>query len=192
MGTRDNPRRLGVAELERRFAELTHLMYDTRVSPERLEERVHPYLSPDIEFVDPWVHTRGGPVFRAGLRGFHCLFRFDFDLFQLHVQMNERGDGGRVLADGVMNLRQLVVYTYPLRTLLVYDFALTEGGASFVITRQEEMWSLGDMLQNLPFVGPIYDLGRRAWGSFFGVAFGAACAVKTRLSRPWSRAVSSG
>jgi len=49
--------------------------------------------------------------------------------------------------------------------------------------RQEEMWSLGDMLQNLPLLGPLHDLGRRAWGRFFALAFPASCAFLTRLGR---------
>lgn len=177
MGTGKDVRRPGVAELERRFTELTLLMYDTRVSLERLERRVIPHLAPDVEFVDPWVHVRGARVFRDGLRGFHCVIRFDFEIFQLHVRMNERGDGGRVLVDGVMNLRQLVVYTYPLRTLLAIDFRLTGDERSFEITRLEEMWSFGDMLRNLPLLGRFYELGRRAWGRFFAAAFRASCAL---------------
>jgi hypothetical protein len=180
MGMHDNPRRLGVNELERRFAELTLLMYDTRVPLGRLEERVVPYLAPDIEFIDPWVHVRGGPIFKTGLRGFHCAIRFDFDMFQLHVQMNERGDGGRAIVDGVMNLRQLVVYRYPLRTILVYDFVLTEAGTSFQITRVEEMWSFGDMLQNLPLAGHLYELSRRGWGYLLAGLFWASCALTGR------------
>jgi hypothetical protein len=156
-------------------------MYDTSVPLGRLAQRVHPHLAPDIEFVDPWVHVRGLRMFRTGLRGFHCAIRFDFDIFQLHVQMNERGDGGRVLVDGVMNLRQLVLYTYPLRTILVYEFVLTDGGRSFQITRQEEMWSLGDMLQNLPLVGRFYQLSRRGWGYVIAAQFWLSCAVATRL-----------
>lgn len=179
--TNRRARRLSVVELERRFAELTYLMYDTRVPLGRLEERVFPYLGPDVEFVDPWVHTRGRELFENGLRGFHCSFRFDIDITQLHVRLNERGDGGRVLVDSIMNLRQLRVYTYPLRTLLVYEFVLTEGGTSFQITRQEEMWSLGDMLANLPVAGGVFDLGRRAWGYYFSATFWLSCALRTHL-----------
>lgn len=170
-----------VAALERRFTELTLLMYDTRVPLDVLEARVLPVMARDVEFVDPWVHTRGLPIFAAGLRGFHCVIRFDFTIFQLHVQLDPQGRGGRVLVDGVMHLRQLVVYTYPLRTQLVYQFEWSEGGEGFLVTRQEEMWSLGDLLANLPAIGRLYELGRRGWGRFFGAMFAASCAVVTRL-----------
>ncbi len=76
-----------------------------------------PYLAPDVTFTDPWLTAHGRGRFRIGLRGFHCVIRFDFDIFQLAVTLNERGDGGRVIVDGVMNLRQLRFYTYPLRTI---------------------------------------------------------------------------
>src|SRR6185503_2523380 len=159
----------GLAMLEERFRELTLLLYDTDVPIPVLEERVYPFIAPDILFLDPWVRVHGGRKFRNGLRGFHTIIHFDFDILQLHVRMNNRGDGGRVIVDGVMNLRQLRVYTYPLRTILVYDFVLTEGGAGLQITCLEEMWSFGDMIQNLPIIGRGYDLARLGWGYFFTV-----------------------
>ena len=168
---------LDVPALERRFTELTLLLYDTSVPIPVLEEKVYPHLAPDIEFVDPWVHVRGAGRYRVGLRGFHCIIRFTFDIFQLAVRMNERGDGGRVLVDGVMNLNQLVVYTYPLRTILVYDFVLTGGGESFLVTRQEEMWSFGDMIRNLPVAGSAYEVFRRGAGWVIAGLFWVGCAV---------------
>lgn len=170
-----------VAALERRFVELTTLMYDTRVPLDVLERRVLPVMDRDVEFVDPWVHTRGLGIFRAGLRGFHCVIRFEFAIHQLHVRLDPRGGGGRALVDGVMHLRQLGFYTYPLRTLLVFEFSWAETEEGFVVTRVEEMWSLGDLFANLPVIGRIYDVGRRAWGRLFGALFAASCAIVTRL-----------
>jgi hypothetical protein len=173
----DQTRSSPASELEERFRELTLLMYDTSVAIPLLEERVYPYLAPDIAFVDPWVMIHGGGTFRNGLRGFHCVIRFDFEIFQLGVQMNAAGDGGRALVDGVMNLRQLRFYTYPLRTILVYDFVLTEGGG-LQITRLEEMWSFGDMIQNVPLVGRFYDgVYRPGFGYLFTGMFWLACAL---------------
>jgi len=180
-------RPLTVDDLRDRFVVLTRLMYDTRVPLGVLEREVVPFLAPDIEFVDPWVHIRGRRIFRVGLRGFHCTFQFDFDVAQAAVQLNEAGDGGRAIVDGVMNLRSVLVYTYPLRTTLVYDFVVTDGGKSFQITRQDEMWSFGDMLRNLPVIGPMYDAARAGWGYFFAGMFWASCAVVTRVhpSKRW-------
>jgi hypothetical protein len=95
--------RPGIPELERRFTELTNLLYDTAVPAAVLQENVYPFLAPDIEFKDPWVKASGLRHFWIGLKGFHAVIRFDFRIFQLAVQLNERGDGGRVLVDGVMN-----------------------------------------------------------------------------------------
>lgn len=172
---------LDAPELRRRFLVLTHLLYDTSVPLGVLERDVVPLLASDIEFLDPWVHVFGADAFRAGLRGFHCVIRFDFDVAQADVQLDAATGRGRAIVDGVMNLRQLRAYTYPLRTTLVYDFRLTSDRRSFEVTRLDEMWSLGDLLANLPVAGEAYDLGRRAWGAFFVAAFRASCAIATQL-----------
>src|SRR5262249_12716076 len=135
-----------VPALEARFRELTLLMYDTGVPIPVLKERVFPYLAPDIVFVDPWLVARRRRRFEIGLMGLHCAFRFDFDSFQVAVALGVQGDGGRVMVDGVMNLRSLPGYTYPLRTILAYDFMLGEGERGLLVHRQEEMWSFGDMI----------------------------------------------
>lgn len=154
-------------QLAAHFRELTLLMYDTSVPIAQLEARVYPHLAPDIEFIDGILTASGARKFKVGLRGFHCVFYFDFDIFQLDVQLNENGDGGRVLVDGVMNLRTVPYYSYPLRTMLVYDFTLIDGGRNFLITRQEEIWSYGDLLENLPIVGRLFNATRAAAGYFF-------------------------
>lgn len=173
--------RLDVGALRERFIDLTRLLYDTRVPLGVLDREVMPHIAPDVEFVDPWVHTSGKRIFRRGLRGFHCSFLFDFTVAQAAVQLDARGVLGRAIVDGVMNLRSLRFYAYPLRTTLVYDFTLAAGGRTFLVTRIDEIWSLGDLLANLPAVGRIYDLGRRGWGYFFAAAFTASCAIVTRI-----------
>jgi hypothetical protein len=180
-------RPLGLAELRERFMVLTHLMYSTKVPLGTLEREVIPFLAEDIEFVDPLVHARGRRLFRVGLRGFHCTFPFDFDIAQACVELHERGDRGRAVVDGVMNLRSIPFYTYPLRTTLVYDFTLTDGNRSFQITKVDEIWSAGDLLANLPVVGSVYDAARRAFGYVLAGMFWVSCAVVTRVSpsRRW-------
>lgn len=168
-------------ELCARFLSLTHLLYDTNVTLGVLERELVPYLAPDVEFVDPLVHAWGQDIFRTGLRGFHCAIHFNFEAFQIDVQVNRSAGTGRVLVDGIMHLRQLVVYTYPLRTVLVIDFRLTDGGRGFQITRLDEMWSLGDLLANVPGIGRIYDVSRRIFGQGLARLFHLSCEVATRL-----------
>ena len=64
--------RLTADDLRRRFAALTRLLYTTSVPLGVLEREAFPFLGPDIEFVDPWVHTRGREIFRVGAVGFRC------------------------------------------------------------------------------------------------------------------------
>jgi hypothetical protein len=169
-----------VTDLEVRFRELTLLMYDTKVALPVLEERVSPHLAEDVEFVDPWLRARGDRRFMIGLRGFHCVIRFDFTIFQIGVHLDEDGGTGRTLVDGVMNLMQLGFWTYPLRTVLVYDFRLTGEEENLQITRLTEMWSFGDMIAAAPFlVGRFYDrVFRPLSGEFFTAAFWLGCALR--------------
>jgi hypothetical protein len=184
-GLNGTAKKLGVHELERRFTELTQLLYTTSVPVPELREKVYPHLAPSIVFRDPWARASGLQQFWVGLRGFHAVIRFDFEIFQLAVELNERGDGGRVLVDGVMNLKQLVVYTYPLRTQLVYEFEITPDGESFQITSLEEMWSLGDFIANAPGVGFAYEGFRWACGYLFTGMFWLAAAVVEKM--PYGR-----
>jgi hypothetical protein len=168
-----------IPELTARFREITTLMYDTRVPIGVLRARVAPYLGRDVVFVDPWIHARGGRKFWTGLAGFHCTFRFDLDISQIGVEVE--GERGRAILDGMMNLRQLGFYTYPLRTILVYDFVLTGGEPEIRIEKLEEMWSFADMIANAPLVGWFYDrVFRRASGYFFTAFFWLSCALARR------------
>jgi hypothetical protein len=159
-----------IQALEERFRRLTTLLYDTRVPAQVLDEEVLPFIAEDVSFTDPWQRGTGRETYRRGAAGFHCLFSFDFDIFQLNVQLEEGNQRGRAIVDGVMNLKQLRwLYTYPLRTILVYDFTLAPGGEGRpLIHAHEEMWSLGDMIDAIPLVGRFYtSVFRRAFSDGF-------------------------
>ena len=151
-----------IRALEERFRRISELLYDTRVPAQVLEEEVTPFLAEDVSFTDPWQSGSGKETYRRGAAGFHCMLRFDFDIFQLNIQLEEGHQRGRAIVDGIMNLRQFSwLYTYPLRTILVYDFTLQPAGDSGGLPRplihaHEEMWSLGDMIEAVPAVGWFY------------------------------------
>jgi hypothetical protein len=181
-GLNGHGQKLGVDELKARFTELTHLLYDTSVPVAVLREKVYPHLAEDITFRDPWVRGSGLAQIWTGLRGFHAIIRFTFDILQITVNLDDRGRG-RVLVDGVMNLNQLVVYTYPLRTILVYEFEISPDGESFQITSLEEMWSLGDLIQNVPVVGRAYEVFRWTSGYIITGLFWISATVVEGLKR---------
>ncbi|PTL75596.1 hypothetical protein [Vitiosangium sp. GDMCC 1.1324] len=173
-----------IEQLEERFRRITELLYDTRVPSQLLDEEVLPFLAEDVRFIDPWQSGGGRETYRRGAAGFHCMFSFDFDIFQLNVQMEEGNPRGRAIVDGVMNLKQLSwLYTYPLRTILVYDFTLASPSASGgdvrpLIHTHEEMWSLGDMLEAIPLLGRLY---ARVFRRAFSYGFLAASSVCRRV-----------
>ena len=73
------------------------------------------------------------------------MLHFTFDTFQLNIKLNNDEVTGRCIVDGIMNLQQFSwIYTYPLRTILVYDFRLLNtqnpDEPQFEIFRHEEMW----------------------------------------------------
>lgn len=177
---------LRTVDLEEHFRRITLLLYDTSVSLPVLEQEVIPYLDSNIEFIDGLISARGRDKFQLGLRGFHCAIYFDFDIFQLDVKMNSSGQSGRVMVDGVMNLRQIPFYTYPLRTILVYDFVFAPDGRSFLITRLEEIWSVGDLFENAPFVGRLYQKARALAGYLF-MGFSWLASAKSRGQAVTSR-----
>lgn len=176
--------------LEQRIRALTALLYDTSVPAARLDAEVLPHLAEDVTFQDPWQSGRGKETYRLGMKGFHALFRFHFDFLQVSVQLNPAGDGGRALVDGTMQLEQLAwLYTFPLRTLLVYDFVLPcpDGPAAaerLLITAHEELWSFGDLLEALPLLGRVYaGLFRPAFGVGFVAVSRFASALQERMLR---------
>ncbi|MFE8602395.1 hypothetical protein [Archangium violaceum] len=171
-----------IRRLEARFRRMTEVLYDTSVPPRVLDEEVLPFIGEDITFKDPWQQGSGRETYRSGAAGFHCMFSFDFDIFQLNVQLEEGHRGGRAIVDGIMNLKQFSwLYTYPLRTILVYDFSLV--GATVeelepVVHVHEEMWSLGDMIAAVPGVGRFYT---KVFRKGFSQGFLAASALCRRV-----------
>ncbi|WP_375754925.1 hypothetical protein [Corallococcus exercitus] len=173
-----------IEQLEARFREVTRLLYTTSIPASVLDAELMPMMAEDVTFTDPWQKGGGKETYRKGAAGFHCMFRFDFDIYQLNVQLEPDGKSGRAIVDGVMNLKQFAwLYTYPLRTLLVYDFTLQRGedGGEVLplIHAHEEMWSFGDMIANVPGVGTLYNRFRNA----FSVGFLAASALCGRLKQ---------
>jgi hypothetical protein len=182
---RDGERAL-IQDLEERFRRMTELLYDTRVPAQMLDEEVVPFMAEDVTFTDPWQRGAGLETYRRGAAGFHCMFSFDFDIYQLNVQLEEGNQKGRAIVDGVMNLRQLSwLYTYPLRTILVYDFTLQRSGGEVrpLVHAHEEMWSLGDMIAAVPLVGWVYT---KLFRKGFSHGFLAASALCRRMRGPAS------
>lgn len=166
-----------IKALEARFKEVSLLLYDTSVRPERLEREVMPYIADDVLFVDPWQSEGGRQRYRVGLAGFHAMFRFHLSIRQVNVTLNEAEDGGSALVDGVMHLRQFApLLTYPLRTILRYDFTLD--GDEPRIFFHEEMWSFGDMIEAVPWLGSWY---RRVFRPGFSQGFLVASKFAARL-----------
>lgn len=173
-----NAERELIPRLEERFRRMTELLYDTRVPPQVLEEEVLPFIGENVTFTDPWQRGVGRENYRRGAAGFHCMFSFDFDILQANVQLEKGNLGGRAIVDGVMNLKQFSwLYTYPLRTILVYDFTLVGSGAELepVVHAHEEMWSLGDMIAAIPLVGRFYKNVFRKGFSYGFLAASALC-----------------
>jgi hypothetical protein len=173
---------LGLADIEKRFRRMTHLMYDTSVPASVLAEEVYPYLAPDIEFVNPWRRVRGVETYQIDLSGTHRGVHGDLDIAQMNARLSERRDAGRVLVDSTLSLRLLPRRAYRLRMILTYDFEMLEEGERFHVTRHEEMWSVGDILQSLPLAGRGYDVLRSLSGYVFTGAVLLSRAVAGRLS----------
>lgn len=120
--------------------------------------------------------------------GFHNMFYFTFDTFQLNVKMNDDGLTGRCIVDGIMNLQQFSwIYTYPLRSIFVYEFRLLNtdnpNDIKFEIYRHEEMWSFADMIDAIPGVGWVYkNLFRRSFGYLFVGVSALTCIIHDRFA----------
>ncbi|SEK97409.1 hypothetical protein SAMN05444354_103217 [Stigmatella aurantiaca] len=173
-----------IPQLEERFRRITQVLYDTRQPARVLDAKVLPYLAEDVVFTDPWQRGAGIEDYRLGAVGFHLMFSFDFDVFQLNVQLEEGGQKGRALVDGIMNLKQFRwLYTYPLRTILVYDFTLAPPGKDGTVQPRihahEEMWSFGDMIAAVPVAGWFY---KNVFRKGFSHGFLAASALSRKLA----------
>ncbi|WP_437965407.1 hypothetical protein WMF04_38095 [Sorangium sp. So ce260] len=173
--------RLGLADLEDGFRRLSLLMYDTSVPNATLEKEVYPYLSPGIEFVNPWRRVRGVETYQVDLSGARGGARFDLDISQLSVRLGEPRDAGRALVDGTLYLRPFPRCAYPVRMILTYDFDMIDGGESFRVTRHEESWRIGDILRHAPLIGRSYDVFRSCSGYLFT---GAVLLSRALAGRP--------
>jgi hypothetical protein len=189
-------RQVAIKELENRIRRISQTLYDTRISEQVIEEQVLPWLTEDVTFTDPWQHGKGLDVYRRGAAAFHCMLRFNFDVFQVNVQLDEPSGKGRAIVDGVMHLRQLEwLYTYPLRTILVYRFNLLSkprGEVQFLIHEHEEMWSLGDMIEAVPGFGWFYKHVFRKGFSYGFLAAGALCRQLKRSSNALAPLLNAG
>ncbi|CAF3472194.1 unnamed protein product [Rotaria socialis] len=150
-----------IHQLEQQLSIITRLLYTTSVSGVELDRSVLPYIANDIVFKDPWQEGGNKHLYRVGMKGFHNMFHFTFDTFQLNVKLNDDQKTGRCIVDGIMNVNQFSwIYSYPLRSILVYEFRLlnsqTVDVPQFEIFRHEEMWSLADMIDAIPIVGWLY------------------------------------
>ncbi|CAF3380817.1 unnamed protein product [Rotaria socialis] len=172
-----------IHQLEQQLSIITRLLYTTSVSGVELDRSVLPYIANDIVFKDPWQEGGNKHLYRVGMKGFHNMFHFTFDTFQLNVKLNDDQKTGRCIVDGIMNVNQFSwIYSYPLRSILVYEFRLlnsqTVDVPQFEIFRHEEMWSLADMIDAIPIVGWLYkNIFRRGFGYFFVSLSALSCFV---------------
>lgn len=139
-----------INQLEREFSNLVQLLYTSSVPGPLLERQVVPYLAKNIHFKGPLQENNGKELYRVSIKGFHNLLHFTFDTFQLNIKLNDDGRTGRCIVDGIINIKQFSwLYTYPLRTMLVFEFRLlnnqTIDEPQFEIFRHEEMWFVSSM-----------------------------------------------
>uniref|UniRef100_A0A914DU71 Uncharacterized protein n=1 Tax=Acrobeloides nanus TaxID=290746 RepID=A0A914DU71_9BILA len=165
-----------IEKLEKKFGEINDLLYTTSVPNEELEVKILPYIAEDVIFRDPWQEGGNKDIYSIGMKGFHNMFHFTFDTYQIGVQLH--GTIGRCIVDGRMDLKQFSwIYTFPLRTIVVYDFRLLDAdgpdGVKFEIFRHEEMWSYLELIEGIPGIGWIYkNMFRPAFGHLFvGVSY---------------------
>ena len=177
-----------IRDLENRFRLLSELLYDTSVDSALADAAVAPLLDENVRFTDPWQQGTGRGKYRLGIAGFHAMFRFKLEITQLSVQLAADGASGRAITDGLMNLQPLGrVFTYPLRTILVYDFTLSDLASptpQLRIFAHEEMWSLADMIAALPISGWFYrHVFRPSFARGFLVASWLSARAKGRLPK---------
>jgi len=177
-----------ISKLERQFGVINQLLYTTNVPNAELEHKVLPYIADDVVFKDPWQEGGDKKMYSVGMKGFHNMLHFDFDTYQLGVKLNDDGTAGRCMIDGVMNLKQFSwIYTFPLRTIVVYDFRMLssyrEEEPRFEIFHHEEMWSYTELIDGIPGVGWVYkNMFRPAFGHlFFGASY-LSCLISDFLA----------
>jgi len=134
-----------ISQLEQEFTTIVRLLYSSSVPRPALESQILPYIAKNIHFKDPLQEGNGKELYRDSIKGFHNLFYFTHDTFQLQIKLNNDGRTGRCIVDGIINIRQFSwLYTYPLRAMFVFEFRLlsnpTTDKPQFEIFRHEEMW----------------------------------------------------
>ena len=171
-------------KLEDRFRELSLLLYDTAAPTAKVDAALRPCLAEEVRFVDPWQLASGKQRYRLGAAGFHALFSFHLEVFQVAIQLDERRSTGRAMVDSVMHLTPVKwLPGFPLRTILVYEFQLEDlTAATFKITSHEEMWSFAELISGAPGVGRFYDrVFRPGFAYGFLAASWVACRVRGML-----------
>lgn len=176
-----------IKQLEERFRTISLLLYDTSLPPSVVDREVSPYLAESIRFTDAWQQGLGREKYRLGAAGFHAMFKFHFEIFQLNVDVDVAKKKGRAIVDGIMHLKLLSpLYVLPLRTILVYEFILLdsrgEDGPRFLIQSHDEMWSFADLLAALPGTGWFYtNVFRKAFAYGFLAASYVSCRLRGML-----------
>ena len=111
--------------LEAELLEVAQLQYDTAASGERVLARLRGHLHEHVRFTDPWQSGHGRDLYALGLGGFHAMFRFELTpVHQVAATVSADLRRARVMVDGVMQLRSLRCYVYPLRVVLAYELDL--------------------------------------------------------------------
>ena len=82
-------------KLEAQLRHLSLLLYDTRVPAEQVDREVRPFCDELIRFTDPWQRGTGLANYRLGVAGFHAMFKFDLEILQLNVALQDDGRTGR-------------------------------------------------------------------------------------------------
>jgi hypothetical protein len=196
-----------INQLEREFTNIVQMLYTTDIPGALLERQILPYIAKNIIFKDPYQEISGKELYRIGINGFHNMFHFTFDTFQLNVKLNDDGKTGRCIVDGIMNLQQFSwIYTYPLRSILIFEFRLLNNQnidePQFEIFRHEEMWlvffllvlfkkylinfrSFSDMIDAIPGIGWLYkNIFRWGFGYLFVGISALSCFLRDSLIQP--------
>jgi len=180
----DSKLNISVEDIRLKISEISKALYHTSISPKELEQYL-PYIADNIYFKDPWQSGGGKDKYKLGMKGFHNMLNFSFEEYQVGVLVDTDSGEGRAIIDGRMMLKQFSwIYIYPLRTILRYNFRVRQGegnedDAPFQIYFHEEMWSFGDMIENLPVIGKFYD---KVFRVAFCYGFLAASYVSTAIA----------
>jgi hypothetical protein len=182
-----------IEELEKKFKTIFNVSYNTNVPIPVMEKEMLPYLHEDIGFKDAWQEGRGIKGYVDGMHGFHSMFTFESEIYQVSVALDKDGKSGRAIVDGVMNIKPLKwFWVYALRVIIVYHFdviSIDNKEIKFVIRDHEEMWSFGDMIRSVPVIGYLYSFWFRR---LFAYGFNLACRFFWRCQKLLGTDVATG